>query len=123
MDHVSPRFTNTHTHTHTHAHTHARARARARAILIALSSTVRACAVATQMPTEAGYAERLEATVSSFVLAARNHPSVVLWCGGNEFIASRSMPQVIIIFIIFVAKGGGVVVFCRGRRWMNCRRR
>jgi beta-mannosidase len=37
-------------------------------------------------PRDAAYVEALKQEATGIVQALRNHPSVVLWCGGNEFI-------------------------------------
>jgi beta-mannosidase len=48
-----------------------------------------ACAFLTRYPRNPEYLDLLEREGRAIVRALRNHPSVVLWCGGNEFHPGR----------------------------------
>ena len=45
-------------------------------------------------PRDRGYAAFVEEECRGIVRAVRNHPSVVVWCGGNEFNPDRNRPVV-----------------------------
>ena len=49
-----------------------------------------ACAFLTRYPRSAEFGRLLAAEARAIVRALRNHPSLVLWCGGNEFSAERN---------------------------------
>lgn len=53
-----------------------------------------ACAFMTRYPRGADYIRLVEAEAAAIIGCLRNHPSVVLWCGGNEFIPRRNAPLV-----------------------------
>jgi len=53
-----------------------------------------ACAFLTRYPRSQGYLELIESETRDIVRQVRNHPSVVLWCGGNEFDPQRNRPAV-----------------------------
>jgi beta-mannosidase len=53
-----------------------------------------ACAFLTSYPRSARYLELVEAESRAIVRDVQNHPSVVLWCGGNEFSPRRNAPLV-----------------------------
>ena len=44
-----------------------------------------ACAFITRYPRSAEYLSFVESETREIVRQVRNHPSVMLWCGGNEF--------------------------------------
>lgn len=44
-----------------------------------------ACVFTNMLPTDAHYLEVLKNEAESIVKACRNHPCILLWCGGNEF--------------------------------------
>ncbi len=49
-----------------------------------------ACAFLTRYPRRPGYLARVEAEARAIVRDVRSHPSVILWCGGNEFSPRRN---------------------------------
>jgi beta-mannosidase len=51
-----------------------------------------ACAFVTRFPRSRDYLHLVEAEVQAIVRDLRNHPSVALWSGGNEFSPSRNTP-------------------------------
>jgi beta-mannosidase len=53
-----------------------------------------ACAFLTRFPRSPGYLSLVEAEVESIVRDLRGHPSLALWCGGNEFSPERNAPLV-----------------------------
>jgi beta-mannosidase len=53
-----------------------------------------ACAFLTRYPRSAEYLRLAQAEAGAIVRDVRNHPSVVLWCGGNEFDPERNRPLV-----------------------------
>ena len=53
-----------------------------------------ACAFLTRFPRSPGYLSLAEAEVESVVRDLRGHPSLALWCGGNEFSPERNAPLV-----------------------------
>jgi beta-mannosidase len=53
-----------------------------------------ACAFAARFPRSAEYLQLAAQEAGAIVRALRNHPSVVLWCGGNEFSPRRNRPLV-----------------------------
>jgi beta-mannosidase len=53
-----------------------------------------ACAFLTRFPRSPEYLNRVEHEARAIVRDLRNHPSVVLWCGGNEFSPQRNRPVV-----------------------------
>jgi beta-mannosidase len=53
-----------------------------------------ACAFFTQFPRSRDYLDLVETEARAIVRDLRNHPSVILWCGGNEFSPQRNAPLV-----------------------------
>jgi beta-mannosidase len=53
-----------------------------------------ACAFLTRYPRSVEYLALVESETREIVRQVRNHPSVVLWCGGNEFNPQRNRPVV-----------------------------
>jgi len=53
-----------------------------------------ACAFLTHYPRSAEYLALVESETREIVRQVRNHPSVVLWCGGNEFDPQRNRPVI-----------------------------
>jgi beta-mannosidase len=53
-----------------------------------------ACAFLTRYPRSPRYLALVESETREIVRQVRNHPSVVLWCGGNEFDPQRNRPVV-----------------------------
>ena len=53
-----------------------------------------ACAFLTRYPSSAEYLALVESETREIVRQVRNHPSVALWCGGNEFKPQRNRPVV-----------------------------
>lgn len=53
-----------------------------------------ACAFITRYPRSAGYLEFVETETREIVRQVRNHPSVMLWCGGNEFDPRTNHPVI-----------------------------
>jgi hypothetical protein len=53
-----------------------------------------ACAFVTRFPHSPGYLSLVDRETRSIVRDLRNHPSIVLWCGGNEFNPERNGPLV-----------------------------
>jgi len=53
-----------------------------------------ACAFLTRYPSSAEYLALVESETREIVRQVRNHPSVILWCGGNEFDPQRNRPVV-----------------------------
>ena len=53
-----------------------------------------ACAFVTRFPRSPEYLRLVEAEAKAIVRGLENHPSVVLWCGGNEFSPRRNAPLV-----------------------------
>jgi len=53
-----------------------------------------ACAFLTRFPHSEEYLRLAEAEVGAIVRELRNHASIVLWCGGNEFSSKRNSPLV-----------------------------
>ncbi len=53
-----------------------------------------ACAYLGQFPRSPDYLRLVERESEAIVLDLRHHPSVVLWCGGNEFSPRRNRPVV-----------------------------
>ena len=53
-----------------------------------------ACAFITRYPRSKDYLALVERETREIVRQVRNHPSVVLWCGGNEFDPKRNAPVV-----------------------------
>ena len=53
-----------------------------------------ACAFLTRYPRSPEYLALVESETREIVRQVRNHPSVVLWCGGNEFDPQRNRPVV-----------------------------
>jgi beta-mannosidase len=53
-----------------------------------------ACAFLTRYPRSPEYLALVESETREIVRQVRNHPSVVLWCGGNEFNPQRNRPVV-----------------------------
>ena len=53
-----------------------------------------ACAFLTRYPRSPEYLRLAEAETRAIVHDLQNHPSVVLWCGGNEFSPRRNAPLV-----------------------------
>jgi beta-mannosidase len=53
-----------------------------------------ACAFVTRFPRSPGYLGLVEDEARAIVRDMRNHPSLALWCGGNEFSPRRNAPLV-----------------------------
>jgi beta-mannosidase len=53
-----------------------------------------ACAFLSRFPRSAGYLQLVERESEAIVRDLRSHPSLVLWCGGNEFSPERNRPVV-----------------------------
>jgi beta-mannosidase len=53
-----------------------------------------ACAFFTRYPDSEDYLALVDQEVQAIVQTLRHHPSVVLWCGGNEFDPARNEPLV-----------------------------
>ncbi len=53
-----------------------------------------ACAFVTRYPRSPDYLQLVETEVRAIVRDLRRHPSIVLWCGGNEFNPDRNKPLV-----------------------------
>jgi beta-mannosidase len=53
-----------------------------------------ACAFLTRYPRSSDYLRLVDREARAIVQDLRNHPSVVLWCGGNEFKPERNAPLV-----------------------------
>jgi beta-mannosidase len=53
-----------------------------------------ACAFATRYPRTPEYLALVHAETRAIVRDLRNHPSILLWCGGNEFSPGRNRPVV-----------------------------
>jgi beta-mannosidase len=53
-----------------------------------------ACAFLTRFPQSEEYLHLVENEAQAIVRDLRNHPSIVLWCGGNEFDPARNEPLV-----------------------------
>ena len=53
-----------------------------------------ACAFLTQFPRSRDYLDLVEAEARAIVRDLRNHASLILWCGGNEFSPRRNAPLV-----------------------------
>ncbi len=53
-----------------------------------------ACAFLTRYPRSPAYLRLVEAEARAIIRDLRNHPSLVLWCGGNEFSPRRNGPLV-----------------------------
>jgi beta-mannosidase len=53
-----------------------------------------ACAFVTRYPRSAEYLRLVEAEAGAIVRDLRRHPSLALWCGGNEFSPKRNRPLV-----------------------------
>lgn len=53
-----------------------------------------ACAFITRYPRSAGYLSFVESETREIVRQVRNHPSVMLWCGGNEFHPKINRPVI-----------------------------
>lgn len=51
-----------------------------------------ACLFLGNFPQDAAYLNQVEAECSAIVRQLRHHPSLALWCGGNEFNARRNQP-------------------------------
>ncbi len=53
-----------------------------------------ACSFLDYFPRDAGWLGLVERECTAIVQTTRNHPSLALWCGGNEFSPSRNHPLV-----------------------------
>ncbi|MGD2207074.1 MAG: glycoside hydrolase family 2 TIM barrel-domain containing protein [Anaerolineae bacterium] len=53
-----------------------------------------ACAFITRYPRSSDYLRLVAAEAQAIIRDLRNHPSIVLWCGGNEFSPRRNAPLV-----------------------------
>jgi beta-mannosidase len=53
-----------------------------------------ACPNLARYPTDSAFLDLAEQEASAIVQDLRNHPSVVLWCGGNEFGPGKNRPLV-----------------------------
>jgi beta-mannosidase len=51
-----------------------------------------ACAFVARYPRSPDYLRFVNAEVRAIIKDLRNHPSVILWCGGNEFKPERNVP-------------------------------
>ncbi len=53
-----------------------------------------ACTYLTRHPRSANYLTQVGKEVRAIIRELRNHPSVTIWCGGNEFVPERNRPLV-----------------------------
>jgi beta-mannosidase len=53
-----------------------------------------ACSFLTRFPRSPDYLRLVEAETRAIVRELRNHPSLVVWCGGNEFSPDRNAPLI-----------------------------
>lgn len=53
-----------------------------------------ACTYLTRYPRSRNYLELVEQEARASIRDLRNHPSVIIWCGGNEFAPERNRPLV-----------------------------
>ncbi|MCB0207964.1 MAG: hypothetical protein KDJ52_01465 [Anaerolineae bacterium] len=51
-----------------------------------------ACVFLGAFPTDTAYLSHVEAECGAIVRQTRHHPSIILWCGGNEFSRQRNRP-------------------------------
>ncbi|MCB9106894.1 MAG: hypothetical protein H6633_22000 [Anaerolineales bacterium] len=51
-----------------------------------------ACMFLGAFPTGSAYLSHVDAECSAIVCRTRHHPSIILWCGGNEFSRRRNQP-------------------------------
>ncbi|MCB9153685.1 MAG: hypothetical protein H6649_06490 [Caldilineae bacterium] len=65
-----------------------------------------ACVFLDHLPRSAEYQRLLRQEAIGIVRALRNHPSIALWCGGNEFSASRNRRAVEIMAEAATAEDG-----------------
>jgi beta-mannosidase len=56
-----------------------------------------ACAFLTRLPDSSSYLRLLENETRAIVRDLRSHPSLVLWCGGNEFDPGRNRPAIAVM--------------------------
>jgi beta-mannosidase len=63
-----------------------------------------ACAFLTRYPRSPSYLRLAEAEVRAIVRELRNHPSVAVWCGGNEFSPERNVPLMAVLRSSVVAE-------------------
>lgn len=70
-----------------------------------------ACVFLDHLPRDGAYLHVLRSEAAGIVRALRNHPSLLLWCGGNEFSPSRNRPAVRILAEVAAAEDGA-------RRWL-----
>jgi len=63
-----------------------------------------ACAFLTRYPRSADYLRLVRSEVEAIVRDLRNHPSVALWCGGNEFSPERNQPLVSVMQEVVAAE-------------------
>lgn len=65
-----------------------------------------ACLFFGAFPSDRAYRRLVESEVRGIVRAVRAHPSVVLWCGGNEFSPSRNQDLVALLERIVLEEDG-----------------
>ncbi|MEZ4767513.1 MAG: glycoside hydrolase family 2 TIM barrel-domain containing protein [Caldilineales bacterium] len=65
-----------------------------------------ACVFLDHLPRAAGYQQLLRREATGIVRSLRNHPSIFLWCGGNEFSPSRNRHAVEIMAEVAVTEDG-----------------
>lgn len=65
-----------------------------------------ACVFLDHLPRDPAYLRLLRNEATGMVRALRNHPSLFLWCGGNEFSPSRNRPAVHTLAEVVAAEDG-----------------
>jgi beta-mannosidase len=65
-----------------------------------------ACAFLGYFPRDTDWLELVERECAAIVQATRNHPSLALWCGGNEFSPRRNLPLVQTLARVVAAHDG-----------------
>ncbi len=65
-----------------------------------------ACVFLDHLPRDPAYLRLLRQEAAGIVRALRNHPSLFLWCGGNEFSPRRNRPAVQILAEVVAAEDG-----------------
>lgn len=70
-----------------------------------------ACVFLDHLPRTAAYCDLLRCEAAGIVRALRNHPSLVLWCGGNEFSPRRNRAAVEALAEVVAAEDGA-------QRWL-----
>jgi beta-mannosidase len=65
-----------------------------------------ACAFLTRYPSSPEYLELVEREVREIVRQLRNHPALILWCGGNEFSTRANRPVIKAMQQVVMAEDG-----------------